>query len=76
MQGHATAFGQLTSMDRGEMFPSQFGDWLYRVKGLSCASGWAYAIEEHCKETGERALNVFNDYVRMFVDEWDPDGKK
>ena len=70
MQGHATAFGQLASIDREEMFPSQFSDWLYKHKGLSCASGWAYALEEQCRQSGDDVLKVFGDYANRFFDEW------
>ncbi|MEJ7595483.1 MAG: hypothetical protein WKF77_28540 [Planctomycetaceae bacterium] len=73
MQGHATAFSQLASIVREETFHSQFSDWLFKLKGLSCAGGWAYAIEEQCKESGDDPVKVFGEYAGRFLDEWNDD---
>jgi hypothetical protein len=70
MQGHATAFEQMMGTDQNEMFPSQFRNWLHIHEGMSCSGGWASAIEERCRQSGESDLDVFKLYVNQFIHEW------
>lgn len=70
MRGHETAFRQMTRFDRTEMLHEQFSKWLFDRFGLFCASGWAYAIEQQCNETGDNPLKMYERYINAFFDEW------
>lgn len=70
LRGYDTAYGQLLAVDREDLFHSQFSDWLHEKEGLSCASGWAVAIEEQCTKTGEDTVLAFGRYVNSFFTEW------
>ena len=59
LRGHEFAFCQLATCDHKKMFHSSFCDWLFTHKALSCASGWAYAIEEFSAQSGRIVADVF-----------------
>jgi hypothetical protein len=73
LRGHETAFGQMTQMHRTEMLHDQFSNWLFDRFGLSCSGGWAYAIEQQCKETGDDSVRKFGVYITAFFESWDDD---
>lgn len=70
MRGHEAAFGQIAHLDRSEMLQEGFSNWLYEKFGLSCASGWAYAIEQQSQKTGDAPLALFGRFVNAFFDSW------
>ena len=70
MHGHALAFEQLGQLPgKTRAFNAQFGDWLRKQLGISCSSGWAYAMAS-LSESKDDGLPQLSQLVESFLDQW------
>ncbi|MBX3451926.1 MAG: hypothetical protein KF777_20370 [Planctomycetaceae bacterium] len=68
MGGHAAAFQQLFGIR--DTFTFRFSRWFWDKKGLSGAAGWAAAIKEQARMTGESPVELFRVFVAEFFEDW------
>jgi hypothetical protein len=60
MHGHGIAFKQMGKLEEGAItFNDEFARWLVSSFGLSCASGWGYALQSHAGKSKRDAFSVF-----------------
>ena len=69
LMGHAIAHEQMGLIDRCDAFHIQFLDWLYDRHKVSCSSSWGKFIESISKDRAA-ALQTFQNWIRVFLNEW------
>lgn len=68
--GYDAAYGEVLELSHDQLFNVAFRKWLYETKGLSCASGWAFAIEQRGQQSGEDCVELFAKYIESFFEHW------